>query len=63
MADQEVTSFNDDDVLPRVNNADQMVTDLKFQGFYTIFELMRLKNLLKIQIRTSGPGRRHFGHG
>ena len=30
MTDQEVTGFNDDDLLPRANNVDQMLRDVEF---------------------------------
>jgi len=43
MTDQEVTGFNDDDSLPRVDNVDQMLRDVEFQGVYTSSELSRLK--------------------
>ena len=43
MTDQEVTGFNDDDFLPRVDNVDQMLRDVEFQGVYTSSELSRLK--------------------
>jgi len=48
MTDQEVMGFNDDDdVLPRVNNVDQMVRDVQFQGMYTTSELARLKQFIE----------------
>ena len=47
MIDEEVMGFNDDDVLPRVNNVDQMVRDVQFQGMYTTSELARLKQFIE----------------
>ena len=47
MTNQEVTSFNDDDELPRANNVDQMVRDVQFQGMYTTSELARLKQFIE----------------
>ena len=47
MTDQEVTGFNYDDLLPRVNNVDQMLRDVEFQGVYTSSELSRLKQFVE----------------
>ena len=47
MTDQEVTGFNYDDLLPRVNNVDQMVRDVEFQDVYTTSELVRLKQFIE----------------
>ena len=47
MTDQEVTCFNDDDLLPRVDNVDQMLRDVEFQGVYTSSELSRLKQFVE----------------
>jgi hypothetical protein len=47
MTDQEVTSFDDGEVLQHVRNVDQMVRDVEFQGVYTAFELVRLKQLIE----------------
>lgn len=47
MTEQEVTGLNDDDVLQRVHNVDQMVRDVEFQGFYTASELARLRQFVK----------------
>jgi len=47
MTDQEVTGFNYDDLLPRVNNVDQMLRDVEFQGMYTSSELSRLKQFVE----------------
>ena len=41
MTDQKVMGFNDNDVLDRVNNIDQMVRDVEFQSVYTTSELAR----------------------
>jgi hypothetical protein len=47
MTDQEVMSFSGDDLLPRVNNVDQMVRDVEFQDVYTTSELARLKQFIE----------------
>ena len=41
MIDEEVMGFNDNDVLDRVDNIDQMVRDVEFQSVYTTSELAR----------------------
>ena len=41
MTNQKVVGFNDNDVLDRVNNIDQMVRDVEFQSVYTTSELAR----------------------
>ena len=41
MTNQKVMGFNDNDVLDRVNNIDQMVRDFEFQSVYTTSELAR----------------------
>jgi len=56
MTDQEVTSFNDDDLLPRVNNADQLLRVVEFQGMYTSSELARLKQFVENSKKPLYPG-------
>jgi len=56
MTDQEVTGFNYDDLLPRVNNVDQMLRDVEFQGIYTSSKLLRLKQFIKDSKKPLYPG-------
>ena len=56
MTDQEVMGFNDDDLLPRVDNVDQMLRDVEFQGVYTSSKLSRLKQLVKDSKKPLYPG-------
>ena len=56
MTDQEVTGFNYDDLLPRVNNVDQMLRDVEFQGVYTSSELLRLKQFVEDLKKPMYPG-------
>ena len=56
MTDQEVTGFNYDDLLPRVNNVDQMLRDVEFQGVYTSSELLRLKQFVEDSKKPLYPG-------
>ena len=56
MTDQEVTGFNYDDLLPRVNNVDQMLRDVEFQGVYTSSELSRLKQFVEDSKKPLYPG-------
>ena len=56
MTDQEVTGFNDDDLLPRVDNVDQMLRDVEFQGVYTSSELSRLKQFIEDSKKPLYPG-------
>jgi len=56
MTDQEVTGFNDDDLLPRVDNVDQMLRDVEFQGVYTSSELSRLKQFVEDSKKPLYPG-------
>ena len=56
MTGQEVTGLNDDDLLPRVDNVDQMLRDVEFQGVYTSSELSRLKQFVKDSKKPLYPG-------
>jgi len=56
MTDEQVTGFNDDEVLPRVDNVDQMVRDVEFQGVYTSSELARLRQFVKDSKTPLYPG-------
>jgi len=56
MTDQEVTGFNYDDLLPHVNNVDQMLRDVEFQGMYTSSKLSRLKQFVEDSKKPLYPG-------
>jgi hypothetical protein len=47
IADQEVRSFDDHEVLQHVHNVDQMLQDVEFQRVYTPSELARLKQFIE----------------
>jgi hypothetical protein len=47
IADQEVRSFDDREVLQHVHNVDQMLRDVEFQRVYTPSELARLKQFIE----------------
>ena len=60
MTGQEVMGFNYDDLLPRVNNVDQMLRDVEFQGVYTSSELSRLKQFVEDSKKPMYPGCRKY---
>ena len=62
MTDQEVTGLNDDDLLPRVDNVDQMLRDVEFQGVYTSSELSRLKQFIENSKKPLCPGCHKYSH-
>jgi hypothetical protein len=47
ITDQEVSGFDDGEVLQHVHNVDQMLREVEFQRVYTHSELARLKQLIE----------------
>ena len=56
MTDQEVAGLNDDQLLPRVHNVDQMLREVEFLGVYTSSELSRLKQFVEDSKKPLYPG-------
>jgi hypothetical protein len=47
ITDQEISGFDDGEVLQRVHNVDQMLRYIEFQQVYTPYELARLKQFIE----------------
>jgi hypothetical protein len=56
ITDQEVTGFNDGELLQCVHNVDQILRDVEFQLVYTTSELARLKQFIEDSNKPFYPG-------